>query len=514
MTRNGTTTAGALRRVGAVAGAAAVLMSVLPAGAAVAAGHGGRPGKVAWCPSVEGVRVDCGTVDRPVVSGKPWLGSVAVAYAVLRHRDAGAARGTVAVNPGGPGETAIDRAGVFAAGLDGVLGSHDVLLVDPRGTGRSGRIPCGVTDAEYRFADRAGQRDAVARCAAALGPRAEGYTSAATADDLDAVRARIGAASLIPYGLSYGTYLMPVYASRHPGRVDSMVLSGAYPLGVDPLARPSAEAVSLALKRVCERSAACDGDTAVEDLRTVAGRLRERPFTLRVEAAGTTRTLRFTEDKLANLLYEAASRGVGESPAEPSLLGELPAALHGAAHGDDRALRALVDADYRAAGREDQASFLAVVCNDYPRAWSVDSSLPERWREYRAALSAADPGRFGAFSVKGFTEGQTDGADACIRWPRNGTARPQPVDAAQPDVPVLLFAGDLDSNTPESATRRAAEQFRRSTVVTVPNAGHVAELESTHCTLTIVDSFVRTGQPGDTSCTASVPPIAVAPVRR
>ncbi len=513
MTRNATGPSTLLRRGAAVAGAAAVLLSVLPAATAAAAPRPGGPAGPAWCPTVEGHRVDCGTVTRPLVSGKPWLGSVPVAYAVVRHRDAGPARGTVAINPGGPGETAVDRAEVFAAGLRGVLADHDVLLVDPRGTGRSGRIPCGVTDAEYRFADRAGQRDAVARCAAALGPRAEGYTSAATADDLDAVRARIGAATLVPYGLSYGTYLMPVYAARHPERVDAMVLSGAYPLAVDPLARPSAEAVSLALQRVCERSAACDGDTAVEDLRTVAGKLRERPFTLRIDAAGATRTLRFTEDKLANLLYEAASRGAGESPAEASLLGDLPAALHGAARGDDRALRDLVKADYRAATREDQASFLAVVCNDYPRAWSVDSSLPARWRSYRAALSQADPARFGAFSVQGFTEGQTDGGDACIRWPRSGTARPQPVDGKQPDVPVLLLAGDLDSNTSESATREAAGQFRRGTVVTVPNVGHVAELESTHCALGIVDSFVRTGQPGDTSCVTAVPPIAVAPVR-
>ncbi|MFJ8623701.1 alpha/beta fold hydrolase [Kitasatospora sp. NPDC093550] len=514
MTRNGTTTARTIRRAGAVAGAAAVLLAALPTATASAAQAAGRSGRPAWCPAVEGHRVDCGTVGRPVVAGKPWLGTVPVAYAVVRHREAGPARGTVAINPGGPGETAVDRAEVFAAALRGVLAGHDVLLVDPRGTGRSGRIPCGVSDAEYRFADRAGQRDAIARCAANLGPRAEGYTSAATADDIDAVRARIGAESLLLYGLSYGTYLMPVYAARHPGRVDAMVLSGAYPLNVDPLARPSADAVSLALKRVCERSGVCDGDTAVADLRTVAGHLRERPVTLRIDAAGATRTLRFTEDKLANLLYEAASRGAGESPAERSLLGDLPAALHDAAGGDDRALRALVRADYGGATREDQASFLAVVCNDYPRAWSVDSPLPARWREYRAALSAADPARFGAFSVEGFTEGQTDGADACIQWPRRGTARPQPVDGAQPDVPVLLFAGDLDSNTAESATRRAATQFRRATVVAVPNVGHVAELESTHCALAIVEGFVRTGRPGDTSCVNAVPPIAVAPVRR
>lgn len=294
----GATTTRTLRRAGVVTGAVAALLSALPlapatAAAAPAPGTQARPG---WCPDLDGYRVDCGTVKRPLVADKPWLGSVPVAYAVVRHTGPGPARGTVAINPGGPGETAIDRAEPFAAALQGVLDTHDVLLVDPRGTGRSGRIPCGVTDAEYRFADHAGQRAAVARCAERLGPRAAGYTSAATADDLDAVRARLGAESLVLYGLSYGTYLMPVYAGRHPERVESMVLSGAFPLAVDPLARPSAEAVAQSLRRVCERSAACDGATAVEDLGTVAARLRERPLTLRIDAAGATRTLRFTEE--------------------------------------------------------------------------------------------------------------------------------------------------------------------------------------------------------------------------
>lgn len=33
---------------------------------------------------------------------------------------------------------------------------------------------------------------------------------------------------MIPYGISYGTYLLPIYAQRHPGHVQSIVLSGAY----------------------------------------------------------------------------------------------------------------------------------------------------------------------------------------------------------------------------------------------------------------------------------------------
>lgn len=132
----------------------------------------------------------------------------------MRHTAAGPAKGTVAVNPGGPGEVAIDRAPLFAPALHGLLADHDLLLVDPRGTGRSERLPCGVTDAEYRFGTRAQQRAAVERCARNLGPKAAAYT-AATADDTlpvtpEALRvARTGRgehrADVVVSGTEYGT---------------------------------------------------------------------------------------------------------------------------------------------------------------------------------------------------------------------------------------------------------------------------------------------------------------------
>ncbi|MEU9003613.1 alpha/beta fold hydrolase [Streptomyces sp. NPDC048551] len=505
-----TFTSGA-RRTGLVVGTMALLLSALPsASAAGPAGGGPR-----WCPSVTGHRVDCGALRRPLVAGEPALGTVGVSYAVVRHRGPGAARGTVAVNPGGPGEVAVDKAGEFAAGLEGLLEDHDLLLVDPRGTGRSERIPCGVTDAEYRFGTRREQRDAVARCARTLGPRARGYTTAATADDIDAVRARLGVPQLSLYGLSYGTYLMPVYASRHPERVRNIVLSGAYPHDFDPLARPAAQAVSLALRRVCERSVpkACDGDEAVRDLATTAGRLRERPLTVPVSAGGTTYRELFTEGKLANLLYEAASRGAGMAPAEPSLLGNVPRALDRFVKGDTGPLRELVREEGSSGSAEDQAPYIAVVCNDYRKAWAADAPLPVRWQQYRNALAGAGQGGFGAFGGRGFNEGPTDGGDVCISWPRENTARPQPTDLRLPDVPVLVLSGDLDANTPDANGRQAAARFRTAAFFSVRNVGHVPELEPSGCVTGVTSHFLRTGTPGDTACLTGLAPISVAPVR-
>ncbi|MGK5637085.1 hypothetical protein ACSNOK_02005 [Streptomyces sp. URMC 126] len=138
------------RRAGLVAGVMAVLASaVAPAvaggtGAGTGTGSAGVAGAgVAGCPTVSGHRVDCGTVDRPLVAGKPGLGTIKVRYAVVRHRAAGAAKGTVAINPGGPGETAIDRAEKFAHGLRDLLADPDLLLVDPRAPGCPARCRAG-----------------------------------------------------------------------------------------------------------------------------------------------------------------------------------------------------------------------------------------------------------------------------------------------------------------------------------------------------------------------------------
>ncbi|MEI5103760.1 alpha/beta fold hydrolase [Streptomyces sp. PmtG] len=435
-------------------------------------------------------------------------------YAVVRHRGTGAAQGTVAINPGGPGEVAVERAPQYAVGLRGLLRDHDVLLVDPRGTGVSERLPCGVTAADYRFGTRRQQRDAVVRCAKKLGPRARAYTTAATADDIDAVRARLGVERLTLYGASYGTYLMPVYASRHPDRVRSMLLTGAYPLAFDPLVRPSARAVSLALRRICDRDPqqACDGATAVRDLKTVAARLRAEPLTVRITADGTRHRVTFTEAKLGNLLYESASSGVGASPRERTLLGRMPRALRHFVRNDPKPLVELIKEDGATADATDQAPFLAVVCNDYRTAWSRTAPVAERWRQYRKALAGTAPGAYGPFSAEGFTQAQSDGGDLCVGWPRANTARPQPLHPRFPDVPVLVLSGDLDANTPDANGRLAARQFERSRFHSVANTGHVPELERSGCVTGVATRFLRTGATGDTSCLSGLPPIAVAAV--
>ncbi|MFI5776649.1 alpha/beta fold hydrolase [Nocardia sp. NPDC051570] len=464
---------------------------------------GDRGSALPWCPVVPGHRVDCDVVSRALVVNRPELGTTDVGYAVVRHsRTDVAAAGTIAPNPGGPGVPMITNPASAVKQVAGLLDDYDLLLIDPRGTGVSAAVNCGVSTAEFNHGTREQQKDAVARCADTLGPRAAGYTSAATVDDFDAVRERLGVDKLVLYGSSYGTYLMPIYAQRHPDRVRSIVLAGAYPLDFDLLQRPNAEAVSLTLQRICERSHACDGNTAVADLRVLAARLRTQPITV-----GDPQPALLTEGEFANLVFETATSDVGADPNALVPLGTLPAALHEAALGNDGPLREFAELALAEPDDENIDLFITVVCNDYPTLWSSNAAVPQREQQYRQAIAGIE---LGAFSAEGFDAGQRDGGDICIRWP--SVDHVQPNADKLPDVPVLVLSGDLDAITPDTNGRLAATPFPHATFVSVPNTGHTPDEEPTGCVAGIVSRFVRTGGTEPPSCLDDIPPIRVTPV--
>ncbi len=139
-------------------------------------------------------------------------------------------------------------------------------------------------------------------------------------------------------------------------------------------------------------------------------------------------------------------------------------------------------------------------------------TVTERERQYRQTLAAAAPSADSAFSLPGFNAAVRDGGDACIGWP-NITA-PQPVRAkgALPNVPVLVLSGDLDAISPDAHGEQVAARFADATFVSVPNTGHVPDLEPSGCVTGIVDRFIRTGTTGSTTCVESVPPIVMEPV--
>ncbi|MDX6410123.1 MAG: hypothetical protein QOE13_3194 [Gaiellaceae bacterium] len=446
-----------------------------------------------------------GTVTVPLDRADPAAGTTRVAYRLIPRRDRSSpAQATILFNPGGPGQAPIGLAAVVRRGLGPLLEHRDLLLVDPRGAGRSDALHCrGERDPGLAFAAHDAFIRAIGDCGRRLGPRARMYGSAAIADDFESVRAELGINTLDLWGESYGTYLMTVFASRHPEHVRSIVLSGAYPIDFDPWGRDRLAAARHAIRLICARTHACRGTAVLDDLAHVAARLRHRPVRFTVGLGKRRYPVVLDEGALAALVYAGG---------DPRLLGRVPRAAAAARTGNmgplrrllteqRRALAALI-ADPASAAVFSIAQGFATECHDYPRAFSYADPLPARRAVYDRALGALDPRPFRPFSPRGWSRAGFEGTDTCLGWPPDPTAAaPLAADAPLPDVPVLVLSGDLDTNTPPLAGRQAARQFPHATWAQVANAGHTPTAGSA-CAVRLAARFVTTLTARPNACAA------------
>jgi len=284
----------------------------------------------------------CGTVEVPLDRANPSAGTTTVAFALVPRRDTAApSAGTLAFNPGGPGDPTIANAAQTAKMFAPLLDHRDLLLIDPRGTGRSDALHCPTDDHPRLrdvFATPAQAFQAIGQCGRELGPRAANYGTTEVADDIDAVRAELGVDRLDLWGNSYGTYLMPVYAARHPEHVRSMVLSGAYPIDFDPWGRDRAAATRRAIGLICARTHGCHGDEVLRDVAALATRLRHHPVRFNVAVDTRQFRARLDENAVAALAYSGGS---------PYGLAQLPAVAASGSAGDLAPLRRIVETKLR-----------------------------------------------------------------------------------------------------------------------------------------------------------------------
>ncbi len=164
-------------RVGGLA-AATIASSVLVGSAQASAAGPTKP-----CADDRSAR--CGSILVPLYRAAPDGGGrrLRVHFRVFPRTD----RSKPALEPvvaaeGGPGYPSIDSAESYLFMLGPLRRRHDLIVVDNRGTGRSGAIDCPRLQAAKGVYSRE-----VGRCARRLGRRANAYGTGAAADDLAAV---------------------------------------------------------------------------------------------------------------------------------------------------------------------------------------------------------------------------------------------------------------------------------------------------------------------------------------
>ena len=168
---------------------------------------------------------ECGTLvtamDPFGDSGSDEIADATVQLAVTRHAATGDRRGSILLNPGGPGGAGLPAAWGIRGGMPAdLLRSFDIVSWDPRGVGQSlPKIDCDDDVAP-------GNPGFIAACVEATGPLAAFVTAPYSAADMEAIRVALGEDSLNYLGYSYGSILGATYAAAHPDRVGAFVLDG------------------------------------------------------------------------------------------------------------------------------------------------------------------------------------------------------------------------------------------------------------------------------------------------
>ncbi len=391
----------------------------------------------------------------------PWL-----AIAVTRMPATGpGGRGTLVINPGGPGESGNLILPVLADILSSdIRSSFDLVSFDPRGSASSAPLDCGTDPAAITstvpVSARPGEQlpgtpvfTSMSRSCLARHPtETPAIDTINTARDIDRIRQGLGRTAISYYGLSYGTELGAVYAKLFPTRVSTMVLDGAMDVNASLSAQateqaPAAEAALLHLLRRCPTATRCGlGADPVASYTHLMTALTAQPL----PAPGSGDALPVTVGDLDTAALLAVS--------VPGTQGQFFDALGAAAQGDGGPLRtmavsSLADGD----GSSLVDAQWATLCNDAAAHLS-----PQAAGQLARRLAASWP-LLGAAGVNADLGG-------CVAWP---TALQPVTGVTVTGVPPVLVIGTTgDPSTPYVGATHLAADISRSTLLTWDGWGH------------------------------------------
>lgn len=456
-----------------------------------------------------GTAFQCATVTVPLDYDNPQGQTITVALKKLPSTSS-SPRGSVFLNPGGPGGSGISviesQAELYKSGdLSEVLANYDVIGFDPRGVGQSTPITCWTPEdvqailagqAEVPFSPLTpgsaadivtqGSREAAACQEHTEVPEILDHADTrSVARDMDVMRALVGDKDLNYLGYSYGTYLGAVYTELFPDNIGRVVLDSA----MDPtMARQDpmegdAAAGEQSLRTYIESQQGQAGfplsgttDAAVAQLATFLDGLDADPLT--VSGSGTPLNRAKAVDAISKL--------VTTSPDKWPLLTEgLTQAMN--AH-DGSALKANADAvsgNSAPPTTEKQVVeqlqglkvFSANRCLDFPDAGnesSWDAALASYHHDYPVFHSLLP--QYDAF---------------CHGW--GHTSRTEAVDVDVEATNPMLVIGILhDPQTPYPWSKALVSKIRNSHLLSVDMYGHGAT-GSNACTSAKVSDYLVNG---------------------
>lgn len=368
---------------------------------------------------------------------------------------------------GGPGGSSTGYADSPAA-LEGwypLLQVCDLIFLDQRGTGRSGgnlRYGSEKPVPEDFFADQekamAHLYQLIKEAQSAVKERGvdlRGYTSAESADDINALRVAMGWEKISLLGFSYGSHLALTTIRRHGQYLENVVTIGVegldetfkYPLNMDvqmqKLGLMVQEDVAMAKEipdwnELVEKAFASleDAPMKVE----VYDRQQKRPRTVSVGKWGLNYILR---------------RDIGDA----SDLPVFPKLLHSIANGESHILQWFVQKRWGFHGINLMSQLMDGASGASPERWAMIEAQA-RQSQFGTMANVGWPQLYEVLEVEDLGED--------FRAPLISPVR------------ILMLSGSLDWNTPPYQAERVRFGLPNSSHIIVENAGHEQILPQPH----------------------------------
>ena len=434
----------------------------------------------------------CTTIKVPLDYSNPDGDSIEIA--ALKLPSKGNSKGSLLINPGGPGGSGYDF--VKDAGAthfsDKLRSNFDIVGFDPRGVKRSAPVTC-LTDEErdasrakiYDLDTDAGLAETVAdnqviaaKCEEKTGPVLGEVDTVSAAKDLDILRAALNDTKLNYMGFSYGTFLGSTYASLFPDNVGTMVLDGAMDpsLSYEELTSGQAKAFEKALRAYVENCLQSDGcplsggvDGGVEQIRDLIAAVEANPMRAkdgRIVSASTLVTgmiVPLYNNDNWPLLTQALGAALKNDPSMFLRLADFNAERE-------------PDGSYSS---NSTFAFSAINCLDYPM---VTDTAGMRADEQQLRLDSPTFGKYFAY-----------GGTSCKEWPYQNVRTPAPVEyGGSADILVIGTTGD--PATPVEWAGELRKQLGNASLLTWQGEGHTAYGRSNDCVGNAVDGYLVDGK--------------------
>ncbi|MEO7005962.1 MAG: alpha/beta hydrolase [Terrimesophilobacter sp.] len=419
-----------------------------------------------------------------------------ITLALIRKAATGNSRGSLLVNPGGPGASGYDfiRDSLSYAVSPKLQAGYDIVGFDPRGVNHSTAVKCYDdpkqmdaflydiapfpvgTDRWIDYQEKSNTEFGKA-CLSFTGELLGHVDTVSAARDLDVLRAALGDKKLNYLGYSYGTLLGGTYAELFPKKTGRLVFDGA----VDPattefdVTKTQATGFESALRAFvtdCLTGSKCpfrgDVNAAMLTVRTLLDSLDASPL-----RADDGRMLG-SATMFSAIILPLYSRG--NWPYLTDLFSKVMS-------GDANYAFQLADSYNNRSTNgtysdNSTEAFIAVNCLDY-KTTTTRASL----RAEAVELEAAAP-------VLG--QQMAYGGTSCANWPFPST-RDRTAIVAAGSAPILVVGTTNDPATPYVWAKNVAKELQNGHLITYRGEGHTAYNKSNACVNDAVDSFFLDG---------------------